>query len=89
MGFRLIEKLAFTCSKRDSIAVRGIAVTLPAELTHNVRNGYLKPVKPISMRRLGQAARATYRVLDSLRHDCNNRSKTGTLQLSPMDLAQR
>ncbi len=90
VGFRLIEKLAFTRSRRDSTGARAIAVTLPAELTRNIRNGYFKPVSTTLMRQLGQPARAAYRVLDSLRHDpVLHQSKTSVLQLSLMDLAQR
>jgi plasmid replication initiation protein len=90
VGFRLIEKLAFTRSRRDSTGARAIAVTLPAELTRNIRNGYFKLVSTTLMRQLGQPARAAYRVLDSLRHDpVQHHSKTSTLQLSLMDLAQR
>ena len=90
VGFRLIEKLAFTRSRRDSTGARAIAVTLPAELTRNIRNGYFKPVSTTLMRQLGQPARAAYRVLDSLRHDpVLHQSKTSALQLSLMDLAQR
>ncbi len=89
VGIRLTEKLAFTRRKRDSSGARAIAVTLPAELTRKIRNGYFKPVSAILMRQLGQPARAAYRVLDSLRHDpAQHQSKTSTLQLSLMDLAQ-
>ncbi|WP_254843023.1 replication initiator protein A [Deinococcus marmoris] len=90
VGFRLIEKLAFTRSRRDSGGAQAIAVSLPAELTRNIRNGYFKPVSTTLMRQLGQPARAAYRVIDSLRHDpVQHHLKTGTLQLPLMDLAQR
>lgn len=90
VGFRLIEKLAFTRNRRDSGGAKAIAVTLPTELTRNIRNGYFKPVSTLLMRQLGQPARAAYRVLDSLRHDpVQHQSKTSALQMSLMDLAQR
>lgn len=90
VGFRLIEKLVFTRSRRDEGGVKTIAVTLPRELTRNIRNGYFKPVSTSLLRQLGQPARAAYRVLDALRHDpVQHQSRLASLQISLMDLAQR
>jgi plasmid replication initiation protein len=90
VGFRLIEKLVFTRSRRDVDGAKAIAVTLPRELIRNIRNGYFKPVSTTLLRQLGQPARATYRVLDALRHDpVQFQARTVSLQISLMDLAQR
>ncbi|WP_161884205.1 replication initiator protein A [Deinococcus alpinitundrae] len=90
VGFRLIEKLIFTRSRRDTDGAKQIAVTLPRELTRNIRNGYFKPVSATLLRQLGQPARAAYRVLDSLRHDpVQHHDRAATLTISLMDLAQR
>ena len=87
VGFRLIEKLVFTRSRRDVDGAKAIAVTLPRELIRNIRNGYFKPVSTTLLRQLGQPARATYRVLDALRHDpVQFQAKTVSLQISLMDL---
>ena len=90
VGFRLIEKLVLTRHRRDVDGVKAIAVTLPRELIRNIRNGYFKPVSTTLLRQLGQPARATYRVLDALRHDTVQfQAKTVSLQIPLMDLAQR
>jgi len=90
VGFRLIEKLIFTRQRRDVDGAKALAVTLPREVTRNIRNGYFKPVSTTLLRQLGQPARATYRVLDALRHDpVQFQAKTVSLQISLMDLAQR
>lgn len=89
-GFRLVEKLAFTRKRSDTDGAKAIAVTLPRELVRNIRNGYFKPVRAALLRELGQPSRAAYRVLDALRHDpVQHQAKTGHLQISLMDLAQR
>ncbi|THF66755.1 hypothetical protein E7T06_20610 [Deinococcus sp. Arct2-2] len=90
VGFRLIEKLVFTRSRRDMEGAKLISVTLPRELTRNIRNGYFKPVSTALLRQLGQPARAAYRVLDALRHDpVQHQDRAATLQITLMDLAQR
>ncbi|MFB9992053.1 replication initiator protein A [Deinococcus oregonensis] len=90
VGFRLIEKLVFTRSRRDLEGAKLISVTLPRELTRNIRNGYFKPVSTALLRQLGQPARAAYRVLDALRHDpVEHEARAATLQITLMDLAQR
>ncbi|GGM53386.1 hypothetical protein GCM10008956_31720 [Deinococcus arenae] len=90
VGFRLIEKLVFTRARKDVDGAKLIAVTLPRELTRNIRNGYFKPVSTTLLRQLGQPARAAYRVLDALRHDpVRHEARTASLQISLMDLAQR
>ncbi|WP_102124666.1 replication initiator protein A [Deinococcus planocerae] len=89
-GFRLIEKLVFTRARRDTEGAKLIAVTLPRELTRNIRNGYFKPVSSTLLRQLGQPARAAYRVLDALRHDpVQHQSRTVSFQINLMELAQR
>ncbi|SMB82061.1 replication initiator protein A [Deinococcus hopiensis] len=90
VGFRLIEKLVFTRSRKDVDGAKLIAVTLPQELTRNIRNGYFKFVSTSLLRQLGQPARAAYRVLDALRHDpVQHQARTVSLQIPLMDLAQR
>lgn len=90
VGFRLIEKLVFTRSRKENDGAKAIAVTLPRELTRNIRNGYFKPVSTTLLRQLGQPARAAYRVVDALRHDpVQHQSRVASLQISLMDLAQR
>lgn len=90
VGFRLIEKLVFTRARKDTDGAKLIAVTLPRELTRNIRNGYFKPVSTSLLRQLGQPARAAYRVLDALRHDpVDLQARTVSLQIPLMDLAQR
>ncbi|GGS25987.1 replication initiator protein A [Deinococcus knuensis] len=89
-SFRLIEKLVFTRARKDVDGAKMIAVTLPRELTRNIRNGYFKPVSMTLLRTLGQPARAAYRVIDALRHDpVQHQNRTASLQIGLMELAQR
>lgn len=89
-SFRLIEKLVFTRARTDADGAKMIAVTLPRELTRNIRNGYFKPVSMTLLRTLGQPARAAYRVIDALRHDpILHQRRSVSLQIGLMELAQR
>ena len=54
-GFRLIKKLVFTRARKDTEGAKLITVTLPRELTRNIRNGYFKPVSTALLAPAGPA----------------------------------
>ena len=80
VSFRYFDKVEFTGSHADSLDDASLVrITLPRELVHSIRAGFLKPLNLDLMRSLTQpTTRALYRLLDAQRHSVETLEATVT-----------